>query len=255
MDLDRGGAVQHRRAARALGLETGEQHRAARIGQVVLQMMDHAPAGGHAAGRHDDLGHGRAVQRLGLFHLGHIGRHAERRPRVGRRQALVTGVPKIDIDGAAGHRAVQEHRQVAGDAPRLLELPDVVEQRLRAPHRERGYHHGAAAPDRARDDGFQRVGRLLRAVLAVAIGGLDDQMIGLRHPARRRHQRIAVATQVAGKHQASAGMADLDDGGAQDMAGRGQLDAATARQVRGRVEVDRPQGRDRALRVGDGVQR
>ena len=46
MDLDRGGAVQHRRAARALGLETGEQHRAARIGQVVLQMMDHAPAGG-----------------------------------------------------------------------------------------------------------------------------------------------------------------------------------------------------------------
>ena len=50
-------------------------------------------------------------------------------------------------------------------------------------------------------------------------------------------------------------MVDLDDGGAQDMAGRGQLDAATARQVRGRVEVDRPQGRDRALRVGDGVQR
>ena len=181
MDLDRGGAVQHRRAARSLGLETGEQHRAARIGQVVLQMMDHAPAGGHAAGRHDDLGHGRAVQRLGLFHLGHIGRHAERRPRVGRRQALVAGVPKIDIDGAAGHRAVQEHRQVADDAPRLLELPD-VEQRLRAPNRERGYHHGAAAPDRARDDGFQRVGRLLRAVLAVAIGGLDDQMIGLRHP-------------------------------------------------------------------------
>ena len=81
---------------------------------------------------------------------------------------------------AAGHRAVQEHRQVADDAPRLLELPD-VEQRLRAPTANAGITTVPPRPDCARDDGFQRVGRLLPRCACGCHRWTDDQMIGLRH--------------------------------------------------------------------------
>jgi len=54
IDLDIRGAGQHRRATRAAGLETGEQHGVAGVAGEGLQVVQYPAAGGHAAGGDDD---------------------------------------------------------------------------------------------------------------------------------------------------------------------------------------------------------
>jgi PAS domain S-box-containing protein len=56
VDLDLGGAGHQARAAAAADLEAGEDDVVPRVGRHRLQVVQHAPAGGHAAGRDDDRG-------------------------------------------------------------------------------------------------------------------------------------------------------------------------------------------------------
>ncbi len=65
--FDRGGAVHERTPARARGLVADEQHGVPRVGQQLLQVVQHAAARGHAAGRDDDPRRRGAGQGLGFL--------------------------------------------------------------------------------------------------------------------------------------------------------------------------------------------
>jgi hypothetical protein len=86
----------------------------------------------------------------------------------GRREAQLPHVLPVHPGGAGRHRAVQVDGQVL-DRAAGLEQVDAVHQRLRAAHRERGYHHRAAARGRALDDVRQLPHHVAALVQAVAV--------------------------------------------------------------------------------------
>ncbi len=74
--------------------------------------MQHASSGRHAAGRDDDLGHGRAVKRLGFVRGVDILGDGEGGFGFGRAHLVVVGMRREDIAGVDRHRAVEEDGQV-----------------------------------------------------------------------------------------------------------------------------------------------
>lgn len=80
-------------------------------------------------------------------------------------------------------------------------------------------------------------------------------MIRLRHGRGRRHQRVVIAAQVAGKHQSASRVIEFDDGRTQDVARAQEPDLHSPRKRRRRIEWDRAERGDRSARVGDRVQR
>ena len=139
--------------------------------------------------------------------------------------------------------------------PGGLQLPQMIEQRLRAADGEGRDHDGAAALDRALDDGAEQLGGIARLVDAVAVGGFDDDVVGLRDRLRIEHHRIAVAAEITGKDDAPAAPFDVGGGSAQDVAGMperqrrpsGKLDRLAERN--GREEFER------ALGIANAVER
>ena len=106
----------------------------------------------------------------------------------------------------------------------MVEAPQVVDQVLGAADGEGRDQHVAAILVGLLQDAekfFERV--VAAAVVAVAVGGLHQQHVGLFENRRAAHQRRAVVAQVAGEHQApsAAQVVDiqLDDGRAEDVPG------------------------------------
>ena len=73
----------------------------------------------------------------------------------------------------------------------------MIEERLRAPDREGGDDDGAAALHRSEDDLRQGLFRIGPVVPAIAIGRLDDQVVGVADSSRCDHHRIVVAAEIA----------------------------------------------------------
>ncbi len=97
---------------------------------------------------------------------------------------------------------------------------EVVEDFLRAPDREGRDHHVAApAGERVVERERELVQRLHQAlVVAVAVGGLDQQHVGLRDRRRILDDRPPGLAQVAGEDQFLAAGEHLDDRRAEDVA-------------------------------------
>ena len=88
---------------------------------------------------------------------------------------------------------------------------------LNASDRERRDDHRPAAADGVGDDLGKGVGGVSLVVLPVAIGGLDQKIVGAFDRHRVDHRRVAVAADVAGEDDGGAGPIDLDGRRAQDV--------------------------------------
>ncbi|MNT70826.1 hypothetical protein D3C72_2092520 [compost metagenome] len=96
---------------------------------------------------------------------------------------------RIDGVGANGHRAVEEHRLLRQSAF-LVETPEVVDQILGAAHGEgRNQHVAAVAMGLLENLGQFIQGLVAAAVIAIAIGGLEQYQIGALERGRGMHQR------------------------------------------------------------------
>ena len=137
----------------------------------------------------------------------------------------------------------------------MLQLAQVVEDLLRAPHREGGDQEPAAGVGRARRRLGQLVGVVVGWVQPVAVGGLDEQHVGRRHRIRIAHDGHAVTAEVAREdHEASADPAP-DEAGAQDVAGVDEARLDARRRREGLVEAHRLDLGQRAIGVAGREQR
>src|ERR1700674_3876649 len=72
MNAKRLGALLERPAARALGLEPGQQDYVPRIGRTLRDMVKHAASSGHAAGGNDDGRRFHIVDFFGVLDTAHV---------------------------------------------------------------------------------------------------------------------------------------------------------------------------------------
>ena len=151
MDLDALDTGQHGGTPRPHRLIAREEDRVAGVGGVALQVMQHAPAGGHAAGRDDDLGHGIGGQRLGFLGAADIAGDRAQRMALGIGELVVAGMTAQQLRGVDGHGAVEEDPETLQPAF-FLQLLDMEQQRLRPADGKGRNDDGAAARRGALDD-------------------------------------------------------------------------------------------------------
>ncbi|MCY1298507.1 hypothetical protein D9M70_479970 [compost metagenome] len=189
--------------------------------------MQHPAASRHAAGGDDHLGVAVGRQRLGFLDVAHVGDGRAGGFVFARGQLVFAGVAVQQFSGARRHRAVEVHRDIPQPAG-LAQLPQCVDQGLRAAHGEGGDHDSAAALHGAVDDGAQRFDGIGGVVAPVAVGGLNDDVIGSRNGFGVVHDRVAVAAEVAGEDHAHSAHVDLRGGRAKNVPGaaQGQFRAA-----------------------------
>ena len=176
-------------------------------------MMQDAAAGGHATGRNDDGGRVHVVDLLRFLDAAHdvqrfFAQRARRDFGVSKFQRAIFAVAQIDLRDINGHGAVHVDGEKR-NAPRDLQLPDVVHQQLRAIDGECGYHDDTAAFGYAVDNVGQRL--------------IAEHHVGSRRRLGIIQDGLVVAADVAGKHHgdvaAILGDDELDAGGAQDVSG------------------------------------
>ena len=104
----------------------------------------------------------------------------------------------------------------------FLDLPQKIQHFLRAAHRKAGHHH-VAAPIKGALQNFCQLCHIVRSgvVVAVAVGGLHDEVIGMAGVGRILDERLVLVADIAGKHQLGGSVALGDP----------QLDAGRAQQV------------------------
>ena len=131
----------------------------------------------------------------------------------------------------------------------------MIQDGLRAPHRECGDDHRAAPRGGLADDVGERVRGGLAVVSSISVGGFHDDVIGIRHGFRIAHHRIVVPTQVAGEHDPLLAPGDLCGGGAKDVPGTPQHQPRAGGQLHLRVEIHRREHLDGALGIAHRVER
>ena len=196
VDLDPVGPGDHGRAARAAGLETCKQHGVAGIRRIEFQMVKDTASGRHAAGRDDDLGHRVMVERLGLLAVVDIGGDAAGRPALVLAELVARRMLAEEFARINRHRAVEIDGDV-GDARGRLQLVDVIEERLGPPDGKGRDEDSSAALGGAVDDVGEGILRVALAMPPVAIGGFQQEEVGLRDAHRGIHDRITGAAKVA----------------------------------------------------------
>ena len=184
-------AVEQRAAERPDGLVAGDQQRVLGVGQAHAAVVQDAPAREHAA-RGDD--HGRPlhrVERLGLrarpVQLHPLAVQRAAAPDVVQARLAALRVRRVDARRVDRHRAVDVDRERPHPALRhqLVHQPDHL---LRPAHRERRDQQHAAAREGALEDALELVEHRQRRVRAVAVGALDDHVVGLRRRLRVARQ-------------------------------------------------------------------
>ena len=244
-------------AAAAADLKAGKDQAVAGLGRHRLQVVQHAPASGHATGRDDDGRVTRPGQPDALLGRDHHPHPIGQAPHFARRHAQQPGMLAVQRGGLDGHRAVQKNGQVGRNGPAALEPLQHQQQGLRAAHRKGRHQHRAATLHGVLHDVGQAAHAVFRRVGAVAVGAFDQQHVGPCHGLRRRHQEVVVATQVTGKNQPSAaasGLLQRDGAGAQQVAHRCQRDRVAFHRHRA-PGLQWHQLRQRPLSVGARVQR
>ena len=231
------GAVQQVASQRAGRLEAHEHHGAVGAPEVVFQMVADAPRIAHAGGGDNDLGRLVHVQQLGLVHrlrqvqageVEHVGAVLHQRQRV-----VVQIAPQVAAENGGGllrQRAVHIHGEIlhGGDKPLVLDLPDEVQQLLRSAHGEGGDDHVAALAQRLVDDLRQLIGVAPHlGVVAVAVGGLRQHIVGAGEKLRVADDRLIHVADIAGEHDGALLVPlpadEPDAGAAQQMSGVDEL--------------------------------
>ena len=96
---------------------------------------------------------------------------------------------------------------------------EMKEEALGAADGERRDHHCSPTPNSLADNLVECIFRIARVVAAVAIGRLDDQVVGPLDRHRVDHDRIVVATQVAREDDARPGPVELHGRSSQNVPG------------------------------------
>ncbi len=118
-------------------------------------------------------------------------------------QIVVLVMARVNVRHANGHRTVHIHGQLRNPL-RIVQLAQVIHQRLRASHGEGGNHHHAAALGHAIDHVRQLIRHGAGAVLAIAVGGFAQQEIRARRAAPGSFRiDLIVAADVAGENHQS----------------------------------------------------
>ena len=181
------GAAHQPRAAAAADLEAGEDDVVLGHRRHGLQVVQHAPAGGHAAGRDDDAGPARSRQPHRLL---------RRRPPCARRRP--GGRPRAPARAAAGGACgtARWPRWPSGCPGRPAGRPGSRRRAFRrcstsisACARPTAKAGSSTEPPRctvSRDDLRQLRRRVVLGVDAVAVGRFDQQHVGVAHAAAAR---------------------------------------------------------------------
>lgn len=244
-----------RSASEAAGLEPGEEDERARVRRETADVMQHAPAGSHAASRQDHLGPLRLVQGLRLLGLVDDARDLGDGAAVGIGEAMLALRLEIYLRRVARHGTVEIDRQRRRDGARGLEAVQVEQQRLRAAHREAGHDDGAAARGRARDLPAQLVEPVGRVVQAIAIGRFEHQQVGAVDGLGRIHHRIVGPAQVPREGEDAPAHLHGDRGGPEDVARGTEARGDPRVNLERLVEGDRRELLERALRILPRVER
>ena len=238
-ELHTSDALQQGAAQGALPLIAHEHDGALRLPEVVLQVVTDTARVAHTGGGDDDLGDTVLVQPLGFLHrlrhaevgeVEHVGAVLHQRQRVGVQIAVQ--IAGENGGGTAGQRRVDVNREIRVGLHQLLilDLPDEVQQFLGAAYGEGGNHHVAAPGHGIVDDLRQILGVAphLR-VVAVAVGGLHDDVVRAPEVAGVPDDGLIHIAQVAGEDQLFGDAVfrggDGDAGAAQQMPCVGKADA------------------------------
>ena len=267
--LDRGGPLDEGAAQGAHCLIAYEQDGALRPPQVVLEVVADAACLAHAAGRQDDLR--RAVS---VDHTGLVTGHGDPQPRhpdgvdalFQQGAGLLVEAVRVgvleDAGGLDGQRAVDVHREIAValDQTFFLDLPDEIEQLLRAAHRETGDDHIAAPVKGA----LQYSGQFADVIRAgamepVAVGGFHHHIIGIGQIGRVLDEGLVLVADVAGEDELGGGAVlrhpDRNAGRPQQMAHVHELDHKAGGQFQFRVVIHAPEQLDGRFGILDGIHR
>ena len=195
----------------------------------------------HAGGGDDDLGCLVGVEGLGL--LGGLGqRQAGEGEQVltalhhgdGLLVQIAAQIAGVDLGGLGGKGAVHHHLEVGDglDHALVFDLAQEVEQLLGTAHGEGRDDDVAALGEDIVDEGCQGLGIALGGlVVAVAVGGLHDDIVGLGDGLGVPDDGLVHVAQVTGEDQlfghAVFRCPDLHAGGAKQMARVGKADAHT----------------------------
>src|SRR5690625_37297 len=148
MNLDFGGALNHRSPPRAGRLIAGEEDRVFWICHEGFQMVKHTAASRHAAGRDHHLRPRAGSDFLGALHVPGISGNVADLETLLVRQAVIVGMSMKQLSCIDCHRAVEIDRD-PGEPTRTLELPEVIEEGLCTADSKCRYDHGAAPPEGA----------------------------------------------------------------------------------------------------------
>ena len=234
--LDGGKPVQQQPPHRPLALVSHKDHRAFGAPQVVLQVVPDAPGLTHTAGGNNDLGGRVAVQRNRFI-------HRAGKPQAGEAdgpkalfqelQRLLIGiagqVAVVDLGGLQRQRAIHVNAEIGvrfHQSPHL-DLPKIVEQLLRAPHRK-GRNDDIAAPCQRPVYDLGKIPRHILAAFmqAVAVGGFHHHIVGGRHRLRVPYNGLVHIADIPGK-----------DDGAGLLLGHGKAYHRRPQQVAGVIPV------------------
>ena len=219
----------------------------------------------HARAGNDHAGAGGIVERNRL--LGRDGKVDHLEPRqhfAGAPQRIgldivELGMGVVDLRGFDGHRAVDvdgERRHVAVPEKAREEIDEL----LRPADGEGGYQDLATAFHGGLHDAAKLVDRFIQGtVVAVAVGGFEEDHVGLHKALGIAQHGRALGADVAGEHHGPAAgrmvQHDADAGGAEDVAGFDELD----RDVRGDLDLavvgQGPEKLQDGFDIGGGVER
>ena len=153
-----------------------------------------------------------------------------------------------------GHRAVQEHRE-HGYAPLLFQPLQPVDQLFDPPDRERRDDHPPAAPGRVGNHFRQLRPVVVRVMNAIAVGGLDQQVIRLGHHRRIGQHRTVEAPEVTAEENRASTCRDARVRRTEQMTGVDELDLDIRRNRDRPLVTDRLQLRQGAEGIGLAVER
>ena len=229
-------AARNACAPGAGSLVAGDDDHVAVVARIECQVVQHAPARGHAAGRQDH--HRPMASREGLRFVGGLHHGGAVREGIGLAggQPVLARVMREQPGGAHGHGAVQKHRQRPRNAALFLEQVDRVQHGLRPAHGKHRHHGHTAALGQALQGGGQLLQDVFLRVLAVTVGGFDQHGVGLGWCFGRVHDQVVGPSQIAGEQDAPATDLQQQAGRAQDVPGRCEGGAPARNRLEGLVE-------------------
>ena len=216
-----------------------EEDGGARVGEVVLEMVDDAAALTHAGGGDDDEGAVLAIELLTLDGGADELEAFEAEGVAFVEEEVVDGVVEAfrveaeDLGGGDGEGAVDKDGD-AGEAGGLDEVVDDVEELLGALDGEGGDEDFAAVFEGVGEDAAEVLAGVgVHFMFAPAVGAFHDDGVDVRGVVRIAQEVVVAAADIAGEEEtfflAGGAVVEVEDdlGGAEDVAGidEGDLDA------------------------------